>query len=221
MELGLKSSMYWILDLLFPEHCLGCKNRGSSLCPLCSASIRKAERETSRDISALYDYRDPLIKRAIWSLKYYKKRSLGGTLGKFLYEAFIEEIADISQFTKGQSIYVIPVPLSRTRKKMRGYNQAEAIAKGFCTSDQNKIFELQTKIISKKVNTLPQARITNRVARLKNIKNAFELNSHVMIEGRTIIVIDDVTTTGGTMTEIIQLLKKSGAKKVVGFAVAH
>lgn len=221
MESGLKSIINWVLDVIFPEKCLGCNIKASIICTHCALLIRRTERETSGGIMAAFDYRDPLIKKAIWTLKYHHRKHVGQKLGELLYNAMIEEVADMTNFTKGQPIYVIPVPLSRTRKKMRGYNQAEAIAKSFCECTTNKICELKNKIIIKKVNTIPQAKITNRNTRLKNIKNAFEIISPSLVYGKTIIIIDDVTTTGGTMTEIIKLLKKSGAKKVVGFAVAH
>ncbi len=73
----------------------------------------------------------------------------------------------------------------------------------------------------KNKNTIPQARLTNRNKRLQNIKGAFSIINTNIIKGKTVIIIDDVTTTGGTMLEIIKILKKSGAKKVIGFAVAH
>lgn len=217
----IKSLVWWISDLLFPETCFGCKKRGESLCDNCILNIRHAERETSSGIYALYDYRDPLIKRAIWNLKYYHRFNLGKKLGKLLYEGLIEEISEIRIYTRGQSIYVIPVPLSPVRLKERGYNQAEIIARGFCNCAGKEVLELRNNIVKKKIDTKPQAKIANRTQRLRNIRNVFEIQNQEKIKGRTIIVIDDVTTTGGTITEIIKILKKSGAKKVVGFAVAH
>ncbi len=224
MELGLsfiKSITKWVLNVLFPDKCLGCRIKGDILCLKCSYKIRRAERETKSGIFAAYDYRDPIIKKVIWNLKYYKRKDLGEKLGKMLYEALIEEVADIEIFTKGQPILVLPVPLSRTRRKLRGYNQAEIIADGFCSLEKGNKLQLAKKVIAKKIDTLPQARITNRVIRLKNIHNAFQIINTDIIKGRTIIIIDDVTTTGGTILEISKLLKKHGAKKVVGFAIAH
>ena len=191
------------------------------MCQNCVIKIPKAERETERGIMACFDYRDPLIKKAIWNLKYYHRSHLGQTLGKLLYESFVEDISDMRIYASGQAILVIPVPLSPMRKKTRGYNQAERIARGFCDCGGREVLELKNNIIIKKIDTLPQAKITNRARRLKNIKGVFEIKNKESVKGRTIIVIDDVTTTGGTITEIMNMLKKSGAKKVVGFAVAH
>ena len=133
----------------------------------------------------------------------------------------MEEISDIRILAKGQSILVIPVPLSRKRARARGYNQAKAIAENFCDYDDEKVFELKNNIVIKKVDTEPQARISNRNSRLKNVRGAFEIIKPDIVKGRIVIVIDDVTTTGATMSEIMKIIKVSGAKKVLGFAIAH
>jgi ComF family protein len=215
----------YLLDLVLPEHCLGCKLRGQALCISCLSGIRACERDMDTDIYAYFDYRDPLIKNIIWNLKYYNQRGLGVTLGNALYEGLLEEISDINAYENGKSLYVIPVPISKSRTKARGYNQAERIARGFCKSakeeKREQSFELKKDILRKKKDTLPQAQITNRTLRLQNVRGAFEIKNKEEVIGRTIIVIDDVTTTGGTLKEIMKVLKRAGAKKVVGFAVAH
>ena len=214
----------WALDLIFPEVCLGCQKKGDVLCENCVLSIRRAERETDTRIYACFDYRDPVIKRAIWNFKLYKRMHLASTLGGLLHEVMSEEVSGMRMYASGQSILVTPVPLSKSRKKTRGYNQAERIARSFCyigNTDSKNTFELRGDIVTKVRDTSPQARIANRTKRLENIKGAFKINNESMVKGRTIIVIDDVTTTGGTLLELMKILKNAGAKKVVGFAVAH
>ena len=221
IKYGLTRGGNALLDLLFPQSCLGCSVHGHILCDECISSIRQVERETGEEIMALYDYRDNVIRRSIWNLKYYRKRCLGKILGKLLYGSFLEEIADIAVFSGSSPIIVMPVPMSKNRKRNRGYNQAEIIARHFCTASPDEIFKFERKIIYKNKDTARQATITNRSERLKNIKDAFGIKNKDRIKGRTIIVIDDVTTTGATLNEIIKLLKKSGAKRVVGIALAH
>jgi competence protein ComFC len=183
--------------------------------------IRIAERETENNILAVFDYRDEIIKKAIWELKYHHKKYIGEKLGKLLYEFLVEDISDLRIEVPGRSIYVIPVPISSKKIKYRGYNQSISIAKGFCNQSEPGTFELKDKIIFKKTNTIPQAKITNRKRRLENVRGVFEIKNKEIVKGRTIVVMDDVTTTGATINEIIKILKKSGAKKVIGFAVAH
>lgn len=212
---------WWLLDLLFPETCFGCHKKGELMCDNCIRRIKRVERETGGSIFAVFDYRDTIIKQAIWKLKYYGKITLGGKLGAYLYREMIEEISDMRLYSSGSPIVVIPVPISNTRKKKRGYNQAEEIAKGFCKESNEETLEMRNDLIRKNIDTKPQARIENRKERLKNIEGAFSIVDNEKIKGRSFIVIDDVTTTGGTMKEIIKVLKYAGAKKVIGMALAH
>lgn len=214
------NAVNYLLDILFPQNCLGCKLRGEILCGKCIANLKYAEREPEKDIMALYDYRDPIIRQAIWNLKYYKRRHIGPILGRLMYESYLEDISDIGAMA-GRAILVIPVPMSRSRKKKRGYNQAEVIARNFCESTNSKILKLEKRVVIKIKDTTPQARITNRTRRLANMKGVFSIKNTDIVRGRTFIVIDDVTTTGATIREIIKLLNKAGAKKTIGLALAH
>jgi ComF family protein len=211
----------FLLDALFPTKCIGCEIKDEILCNFCVSKIRLAERETDKNIVAMFDYRDPIVKKVIWELKYHHKRYLGEKLGQLLYEFLMEDISDMKIDVSGRSIFVIPVPISNNKTRIRGYNQAKAITKGFCSQSEIGVFELKDNIVFKKVDTLPQARITNRRRRLENVRGVFDIKNSETVKGRTIIVIDDVTTTGGTIMEVMKILKKAGAKRVVGFAVAH
>ena len=211
----------YIIDLILPEACLGCKIKGEIICSNCFLKIKRAERETGEGILACFDYRDPLIKKAIWDLKYHNRFIIGKKFGEVLYESFLENIAYLKIYTKGIPILVIPVPLYNSRQKKRGYNQAKIIAESFCKSSGKEILKLMDNVVIKQINTEQQAKLTNRSRRIKNIRGAFKIINNEKIKGQTIIIIDDVTTTGGTITEIIKILKKSGAKKVIGLAVAH
>jgi ComF family protein len=127
----------------------------------------------------------------------------------------------MKMYVPERSIFVVPVPISNTKLRIRGYNQSCTIAKAFCDCADKGVFELKDNVIFKKIETTPQAKISNRKQRLENIRGVFEIKNSRIVKGRTIIIIDDVTTTGGTLNEIIRVLKKAGAKKVVGFAIAH
>ncbi len=208
------------LEILFPNKCLGCKSKGEIICSNCILNIDRSENKTQNNIIAVFQYHNLLMKKIIWNLKYHHHKNLGLKLGGILYDELIEYIANIKMYNSGSSIIVIPVPISKIKKRKRGYNQAEMIAKGFCNKN-NKDLSLQINVVYKKIETTPQARIKNRKRRLKNIKNAFNVRNENIISGMIVIIIDDVTTTGGTLREIMKVLKKSGAKKVYGFAVAH
>lgn len=210
-----------IIDLLFPIKCVGCGEKDKIICNNCLNKIPKAERETERNIIAVFDYRDTTIRKAIWELKYYHKKYIGRELGFLMYEALIEEISSLRSFSLGEPIILIPVPISSKKNKKRGYNQSLEIAKGFKKSGGEKIFEIKENIIYRKTDNNPQARISNRKERLKNVHNAFGIKNEEQIKNRIVIIIDDVTTTGGTITEIMKILNKHGVKKTIGMTVAH
>lgn len=210
-----------ILNLLFPIKCIGCKKDGEILCDMCLTQIQNAERETEREILAVFDYRNDLIKKAIWELKYHHKKYIGERLGEILYESLIEEISSLRNFSLGEKIIIIPVPVSNKKQQKRGYNQSFSIALGFLKRDNYKNFQIENNLVSRIKDNIPQARLSNRKDRLQNIKGAFEIKDKNTIKNRIVVIIDDVTTTGGTINEIIKLSKEKGAKKVIGFTIAH
>lgn len=210
-----------LLDLLFPTHCANCKAKGPELCPDCAHNMPYPDQENMENIFASFQYQDPTIKKLLHALKYYNKKHVGNLLGRYIYERLSEEISELYTFSSGSPILLIPVPLSTQRFKERKYNQAKLIAQGVIKSDTNKIFQLADNIVQKIKDTSPQARIKNRQTRLQNVVGCFTIQNPEVVKGKTVIIIDDVTTTGGTIYEIMKILKNSGAKKVVGFAVAH
>jgi competence protein ComFC len=219
--LNLKSIKKNILDVFFPTECPNCHTKNEVFCDNCVDRIKLAPKNDNDNIWSLFDYHDPIIKNAIWELKYHHKRYLGQKLGQLLYDSFVEEISDLKTLSTGRSIYILPVPISKEKIKKRWYNQALYIAKGFCKSSDKEILELKNNIICKKTETIPQAKISSREKRLKNIQGVFQIKNEKIVKGRTIIIIDDVTTTGGTILEIMKILKITGAKEVIGLTVAH
>ena len=143
---------------------------------------------------------------------------------------------------------LIPIPLSAKRYKERGYNQAELICKELIRLSKTnhltppldslgaplslirrgaggEVFTLENNILIKPKETEHQARILNREKRLKNIVGSFAIKNAEenisKIKNRNIILIDDITTTGATLTEAKKILKKNGARKVIAFTIAH
>jgi competence protein ComFC len=115
-----------------------------------------------------------------------------------------------------KDFFLIPIPITEKSRKTRGYNQSLLIAKRI--SDENKIMQ---NILFKNRNHIPQNKIKNRAERLGNVKNSFEVRKNELVENKIVILIDDVVTTGATLTEAKKVLKSSGAKKVFAFVVAH
>ena len=210
----------FILEIFFPINCPGCHKEHVVLCENCLQNVKFTHRQTEENIIAIFDYRDDLIKKIIWHLKYHNQKYLGQKLGQIIYEYTKDEIADLKILSQGKPILVIPVPVSKKRLQERGYNHSELLALGF-SKENSENLEFNKNIVIKNQETEHQAKITNKKIRLKNVRNSFVVNPIANIKGRTVIIIDDVTTTGGTFLEIFRVLKKAGAKKVMGFALAH
>jgi len=210
-----------LLNILFPLKCINCQIKNDGLCHNCIKQISRNERPINKDIYAIFDYRDSIIRTAIWELKYHYHFHLGKILGQLLYKSFMTELENLKLLACGANIYVIPVPISRQKRRLRGYNQSLILAQEFCKNYPEKILKLNKNIVYKKINNKPQAKIINRQQRLKNTKNVYAVKDKEKIKDQVFIVIDDVTTTGGTLNEIIKILKKNKAKKAIGLALAH
>lgn len=217
---NIKKITNFILNTLFPEFCFGCHAKDTILCDDCLLKIKINDRATEENIMAIFDYRDNLIKKIIWQLKYHNQKNLGKKMGQILFEFSKDKLSEMVFLSSGKPLIVIPVPSSRERLRNRGYNHAEILAKWFCKENPENL-ELNNKIVFKKLETIHQAKISNKKERLANIRNSFSIKNEVNIKGRSVILIDDVTTTGGTFFEIIKVLKKSGVKKIFAIALAH
>lgn len=210
-----------ILTFVFPPRCVRCKTFGTFLCEDCRPQLTKSGELIENGVIATFDYHDPAVRKAIHHLKYHNIKELAEPLAEELYETFLAVTFDELVFERGLGkIAVIPVPLSAKRGRERGFNQAEELAKHFCALDP-KNFETRTDLVFKIKNTLPQAKQKKRAARLKNLKGAFAAGAKKKIAGKTVIIIDDVSTTGATIGEIKKLLLRNGARKVFAVVAAH
>ena len=132
------------------------------------------------------------------------------------YESLIQNENFNKELGRGEWIFV-PIPLFSSKLKKRGYNQSEILAeelsKRFNVSFQN--------ILKRERNTVSQVGLSN-IERKLNIKNAFKLGaSGYRLEARNIFLVDDVVTTGSTLLEASKILKKNGAKRVIGLTLAR
>ena len=124
---------------------------------------------------------------------------------------------ELKEFFERYNIdYIIPVPLHIKRESERGYNQAGYIAKEVA-KEFNK--EYYPNILRRVKNTKAQSGLA-RGDRQSNIKDAFKVEWKECIEGKNILIVDDVITTGGTVRECSKVLKENGAKKVFVLALA-
>ncbi len=210
-----------VLDLLLPHRCFGCRRSGAGLCPACAAARESAEPLDAPQTYALFAYHDPVVQKMIWALKYRGARAVGFRLGALLYDYLAEELSEISLLDgDDQNFLVIPIPLSPSRARARGYNQATAIAQGLVNRG-GKNFTLASHLLKRTRDTGSQTEIRARAKRLANVRGAFAVTDPSAVRGKQIIIVDDVITTGGTLGEAKRVLERAGAKIVIAAAVAH
>jgi ComF family protein len=113
-------------------------------------------------------------------------------------------------------LLIVPVPLHRAREKERGFNQSELLARHLTSALG---LEPPVTALTRRAQAVSQTSLS-RTERLKNIRDNFAVTGGKMVRGRTVLLIDDVLTTGATMSECARVLKQAGAKKVMGFTLA-
>ncbi len=201
-----------ILGFLFPSKCLNCGAKNNILCDKCLDFLPEAPASEMRDILAATSYQDEIVKKAIRLFKYHGIKILAEPLAELIFRR-------LSQSLKNQpsETFIIPIPLSQKRHRERGYNQAELL--GHFLSDKLSI-TMATDVLYKIKETGSQVEIKDREKRLKNLEGAFKIRNAEIIKNKKIILIDDITTTGATLSEAKKVLKQAGAKKVIGLAVA-
>ena len=221
-----------ILDIVFPVKCILCGKTGVDLCLSCLRETPAALRESAEWIFPLYDYRHPGIKKSLWLLKYKGKKRLANVFAEIIYEKILEELSELSIMENFTEPVLIPIPLSPKRRRERGFNQAELICRELVKINnlrysvdlnQEKKFnlKLESGVLIKPKETEHQARIKDRRQRLKNIIGSFAVKNGELIKNRNIILIDDILTTGATLSEARKVLKQAGARKIIAFTVAH
>lgn len=227
------SSIYnFFLDLIFPRHCVGCQKEGVWFCQKCKDKIiyiktpacpkcgrisengrycQKCQKEFFlKGVLVSAHYEEGPLKEAIHTFKYDGIYHLKTDLGKIL-------ITTLSSRWNKKDTTIIPVPLHKTRKGERGYNQASLMSQ-----EINKYlgFEICDNKLKRIRYTKPQVKF-NLKDRTKNIQNSFFWSGKDELKGKFILLLDDVFTTGSTLNECAKELKlKAKVKEVWGLVLA-
>ncbi|MCX7746378.1 MAG: ComF family protein [Clostridia bacterium] len=151
-----------------------------------------------------------IIKDSLQKYKFQQKSGYFRALG-FLLAKKVKEVTSSIKFD-----IIISVPLHHSKESARGYNQSRLIAS--VLSRQINVAEKST-LISRVKNTESQS-LLKRTDRFQNINNAFAVNHPESIKDKTILLIDDILTTGATLNECGKILKMAGAKAVFAAVIA-
>lgn len=215
------------LDLVFPKTCLLCLQENEFLCAACAKTLifrepscfvcRKRDLEGKTCLSCRgkteirrfyrpFSYKSETIRRLVHIYKYERAKEAARPLGRFIIGAMQK-----ADFPKKKSIAIVPIPLHWRKKRERGFNQTEPLAERI-----GAFFELPvlSEALIRTKNTSAQIGIENNELRCQNMAGAFAVKNPAAIAGKTILLVDDVTTSGATVEEAAASLKKAGAKSV-------
>jgi ComF family protein len=181
------------------------------LCDLCRRAAPRFRRAVA------YGAYQGALRDLLHLFKYQGVRSaaplLGGLLGRGVVAAGI-----VGPFL------VIPVPLAAGKRRARGFNQAEEIARAFCAASRAfgaaRGIQLESTLLVRKRETVSQTGLT-RPQRQANLRGAFAVTQPEELRGKSILLVDDVMTTGATAGECARIMLKSGAKEVLVATVAR
>jgi ComF family protein len=178
--------------------------------PLCGM-CRRAEPRFRRAVA--FGAYEGALRDVIHLFKYQGARPAGKLLGRLLHQATAE-------MALPDSLIVIPVPLWTGKRQTRGFNQAEAIARAFLDFQSARSIQLDTAILVRTRDTVSQTGLT-RHQRRANVRGAFKVLRPERVKGRSILIVDDVMTTGTTAGECARVLRRAGAEEVFVATVAR
>lgn len=207
------------VDLLFPPKCPICRKLvglKESICPDCARALPYASggkvKQKGDFIEGCYSpffYEEPL-RGSFLRYKFNGKQHYARCYGKWMADCLMAQ--DQTDFD-----LVTWAPLSRLRRWRRGYDQAELLAR--------RVGELSglpaVPTLEKIRHTVAQSRIEDDSARLANVQGAYRLLPGVDLPGQTVVLVDDVVTTGATLSQCAALLRQAGAARVVALTLAR
>lgn len=231
-----------IADLIFPPRCATCGELleqhgplpfcppcmaglrfiGSPLCPRCGAPFPAAEREDHLCGECLITQRPYAVARsvgryeetlltAIHRFKYRGRTGIGDLLGGMMAD-FADALWDMTLFER-----ILPVPLHKRRLRERGFNQAVILARAL---ERRFGIPLDFTLLKRDRFTPPQVGL-DRKERSANVRGAFRVTHPERIAGRRLLLVDDVYTTGSTLSECARVLIKAGAEAVAVLTMAR
>ncbi len=208
-----EAAFEWTIDLVFPPICSGCGRPDKRYCAHCLRDLQAVPLQvTARPIRNLdrvfaTGAHDGVLKSAVHALKYSGAEELADPLA----ERLILVLARVHLHVDA----ILPVPLHSRRQAERGYNQAEIL----CRVVAAKLdLPSETDLLKRVRNTKQQAQLSP-AERERNVNGAFEADGNV--GGKTFLLVDDVTTTGATLSDCARALRDQGAAAVFGIVISE
>jgi ComF family protein len=177
---------------------------GLCCCPVC----RRIDHPFERAVA--YGSYDDGLRELVHLLKFHGVRPAANVLGRMLADA----VAQLDPLFGSEKVLVVPVPLYRGKRRQRGFNQAEMIARAAIKVSQFRDrLQLAPDILLRTRETHSQIGLTSHQRR-ENLRGAFSVARATEVTGREVLLVDDVYTTGTTASECARVLRRAGAAKV-------
>jgi competence protein ComFC len=222
-----------LASLFYPATCVGCEanvERSDYLCPECEKRAPRivapfcakcsepfpgaitqtfrcancAERKLHFDCAVAAYRSRGLVRNVLHQFKYGKQRHLRHPIAKWLSESL-----DDPRLRGRRFDLIVPVPLHPTRERERGFNQAALIAELLATSAA-----IPERPVLERIRYTTTQTAYDRAERMENLHGAFRLRKNQDVRGLHVLLIDDVLTTGSTLSECARVLRKAGAVSV-------
>ncbi len=231
----------FVLDTLFPKHCLACEAEGEFICMDCKACLKTLEFQRcivcqkpapfgqthprcltpfgADGLVSFYDYHDEKVAQILIKGKYSFLPEVYKTLGEMMAKKLQSDASPILNLKSSiLNPTFVPIPLHSRRKRWRGFNQAEIL----CHSLSEHLSLPCANVLVRCKPTAVQKDL-KRNDRVQNIRDAFALSPNLKspILNQSFILVDDVATTGATLLEASKILKRNGADKVFCLTVAR
>lgn len=210
----------WLLDLLFPPRCAFCqkllKQGETGFCSRCQTELpwivgQAAEQKPefiSLCVSPLWFQGE--VRESIHRYKFSDRSCYAGTYVHLMAQCVSDHLADRFDLISW-------VPLSAKSLKKRGYDQSRLLAEGIAQELGADIVQTLRKVR----NTRVQSGLSEEAERRANVLGAYEVTNTAQIEGKRVLLVDDVVTTGSTLSECARILRTYGAADVVCVTLAR
>lgn len=206
-----------LIEIMFPEFCIGCSKMGALVCKKCYETLEFLQFPVDQNATTQLESiticcaYSGLAKKIIHELKYKGVIAVGKTIAQILYFTTAPPKFDVITF----------VPIHKKKRARRGFNQSEVIARELGTLFQIPVASLLLKI----TETKSQMSISQKTIRQKNITGTIIINPKISTDVTkrfsTVLLIDDVYTSGTTLNYCAQKLKEFGFKEINGICFAH
>ena len=227
---------HWTLDTLFPRYCVGCGASDAAICADCRRLVIEVKQQQCikcRAISKMgatcpkcrptapikqtivaLQFGDGPVREALHWLKYHGRRDVMEALMPHLNNN--ADVATVLRHLPKSDAIIVPVPLHRRRQWWRGFNQSATISQAL-----SRKYNIETtNLLSRHAFEHTQSGL-HRDERARNVGQVFVAQKPSLIKDKTIVLVDDIVTTGATLIACAEVLKKAGAKSIIAIVLTQ